>query len=156
MVSKGVGDTYIYRIIDIMRKWKRMDVSAVFTEKLSMPEFTILNGIERLEKTKEIVYVSDLVHLFSLSAQAVSKYLRICDNFGWVRRETDAADRRNTKLFLTESGRKILEKCERELTEFYQSLLNEMDIREIENMLSIADRLYAKTMDKLEHLQLAE
>ena len=142
----------ILKIIDAMRKWKRMDFSLVFREKLSMPEFTILNGIERIGAKNDVVYVSDVAHLFSMSAQAVSKYLKMCESRDLVIRETDKKDRRNTKLFLTDEGRRVLSACENDLTSFLSSVLDEFDKSEIDRMIVLADEIYERTAKKLEQL----
>lgn len=142
----------ILKIIDSMRKWKRMDFSLVFREKLSMPEFTILNGIERIGARHDVVYVSDIAHLFSMSAQAVSKYLKICESRDLVIRETDKKDRRSTKLFLTDEGRRVLSVCESDLKSFLGSVLDEFDRSEIDRMIGLADEIYERTAKKLEQL----
>lgn len=150
MLSEGSVKDSVLRVIDSMRKWKRIDFSTVFTEELSMPEFTILNGIERIKNNHDTVYVSDIAHLFSMSAQAVSKYLKICESRGFVIRETDRRDRRNTKLFLTEKGRGVLAQCESELIDFMSSVFGEFDSRDIARLMELADEIYDKTVKKLE------
>lgn len=151
MISGEPGG--IWKIIDSMRRWKRIDFSLVFSEKLSMPEFTVLNGIERIDASRGIVYVSDIAHLFSMSAQAVSKYLKICEGRGFVIRETDKNDRRNTKLFLTDEGRRVLSVCESELVGFLDSVLDEFDRHEIERMTELADEIYDRTIKKLDEFE---
>lgn len=151
MLSEEPVKSSVLGIIDAIRRWKRIDFSAVFTEKLSMPEFTVLNGIERIKGDSGTVFVSDIAHLFSISAQAVSKYLKICESRGFVIRETDKTDRRNTKLFLTDEGRRVLMVCERELVEFMGSVFDEFDKAEVDRLMAFADDVYDMTVKKLEN-----
>lgn len=150
MLSINSDNIAEYRLIDIIRKLKRLDISSVFADKISMPEYSTLMAIAKIRQAKDSVFVSDIVKCFEISAQAVSKYLRICEKDGLLLRRTDENDRRNTKLFLTQKGENIIAACNSDIHKFYESVLNEFSEDEVESMINTVERLYKITEKKID------
>lgn len=143
---------YEYKLIDLIHRIKRIDISSIFSIDVSMPEYSVMLSISKTLKTKNTVFVSDVVKQFGVSAQAVSKHLKICEKNNLIIRESDKNDRRNTKLFLTEYGKKVIVRCNKEIHDLFTSVLNEFNSDEIDSILDIAEKLYTVTAIKIDEL----
>lgn len=114
--------TYCDQFSSILTTIKNVDLSVIFDEDVSTPEFLILSLINHVSETKksDSVWVSEIVERVTVTAQAVSKLLRSMESKGYIHRLTDAADRRRTRVVMTKAGTTLYGKLNARFEELMQ------------------------------------
>jgi len=135
-------------------KLKKIDVSRVFTEDISFPEFLYLKFIDyhSSKDSDKSVQVSKLVEDSGVTAQAVSKFLRGLEGKGCILRYSNKDDRRITQVKLTERGKQIYEVTQKEITRVMGEVFCNFTREEIENLDFLISKflvLYEETIDKM-------
>jgi DNA-binding MarR family transcriptional regulator len=74
--------------------------------------------------------MSDIVERVEVTPQAVSKFIQIAIGKGYVERFENASDRRSIGIRMTDRGRAVLSKTGEDLTDFYNSVLDEFSEEE--------------------------
>ena len=82
-----------------------------------------------------------------VSSPAVSRLLKSMEGKHYIARHADAKDRRNTRVFITETGREKREKCRLVLQDYTERVIGQMGE---ENMLQLLN-LFNQMVDVMEH-----
>lgn len=104
---------------------------------VSKREYETMVVIERYSKEHENekgIYVSHLAKLLRVSQPAVSRMLGILEVKGYIGRDINKEDRRNTYVYLTEAGRQAKLQSEfvmQQLMERIMLRMNEEDMKEL-------------------------
>lgn len=96
-----------------------------------VPDITKLEGITMAaikhcsgEKGKEELTVSELTAKLKAKGPAVSRTLKTLEDKGYIERDVNKADRRNTYVKLTASGEQKQEECEQIMSSFAHAVIS--------------------------------
>lgn len=95
------------------------------------------------------VYISELVRIQKTSPPAISRTLRSMEEKGWIEKETDANDRRNTFIRLTAAGEKKRRKAADEINEFVDSVIARLGEEKMVNMIAIWEEMENIMLDEI-------
>ncbi len=137
-----------------LRKLRRSNVSTMY-DSLSTAEFFTLVAARALKYEQSDVRVSALAERLDSSPQAISKMLRNLEVKGYIRRETDPSNRRNTFVRITEEGDTLLQEAQSSIHQFAQLVTEKMGEEDMacfirlgekcsQVMHEAADELYGK------------
>jgi DNA-binding MarR family transcriptional regulator len=135
----------IHRLLplQIVYYLRSMKISNIFSEDISFGEYVMLQLITEMqnEKGEEDVWVSDIVKRVNVTPQAVSKFINLAVNKGYIERLENASDRRSAGIRITNNGRAVLSKTEEELTIFQDSVFKEFSEEELAVMRKLTSKL---------------
>ena len=152
---------------DEVRKTKMDDLftrffSALYQfHKLHMgdlvPDITKLEGMTMAaikhcsgEKGKEELTVSELTARLKAKGPAVSRTLKTLEDKGYIERDVNKADRRNTYVKLTASGEQKREECEQIMNSFAHAVISRIDRDDMEQMIDFLNELYEASREEIE------
>ena len=116
---------------------------------LCLPEFTIVLCVDRMKAAGHgRVLVSDLVRELPSSPQAISKYLKLLEDKGYIKRSSVRFDRRSTEIELTEAGRKAFLASKDRMNSFFHDIFSEVSDEELDKMIAFLDRICDAMMKK--------
>ncbi len=87
------------------------------------------------------VWVSDIVKRVDVTPQAVSKFINLAVDKGYLERFENESDRRSIGVRLTDPGKAVLSKAAEELNAFYKSVLEEFSEEELATMNRLMHKL---------------
>ena len=122
---------------------KTMKISGLFSEDISFAEYVMLQLITELsnETGSADVWVSDIIKRVEVTPQAVSKFIHLAVDKGFIERFENESDRRSIGVRITERGRAVLSKTGEELTAFRDSVLGEFSDEELATMQGLMSKL---------------
>ena len=122
---------------------KSMKISNLTSEDISFAEYIMLRLIAEIETETESteVWVSDIVKRVEITPQAVSKFIHLAVNKGYVERFENASDRRSIGIRITDRGRAALTKTGEDLSVFFNSVFNEFSEEEKATMHGLMSKL---------------
>ena len=111
---------------------RSMKISDLTSEDISFAEYIMLRLIAEIETETESteVWVSDIVKRVEITPQAVSKFIHLAVNKGYIERFENASDRRSIGIRITDRGRAALTKTGEDLSVFFNSVFNEFSEEE--------------------------
>ena len=122
---------------------KNMKLSGLFSEDISFPEYLMLQLITELSTETEStdVWVSDIVKRVEVTPQAVSKFINLAVDKGYLDRFENESDRRNIGVRMTDRGSAVLSNAGEELTAFCKSVLDEFSEEELATLNGLMRKL---------------
>ncbi len=144
-----------YKEFDLyLDKMKKMDISKVFTEDISFPEYVNLKYIDHLSKKSDnaAVQVSQLVDSLAVTPQAVSKLLRNLEDKGCIERYTNKSDRRITEVKLTKKGAAVYAVTNSQAESVFSAVFSGFTSDEFKIFRELTEKflsLYADAIDKM-------
>lgn len=144
MESKKIQD----EMFKALFRLKHLNMSGMLGE-ISLGEYKVLEMCSACPKCgkEEGIYVSSMAAKMKVSPPAVSRLLKSMEGKHYIARHTDAKDRRNTRVSITETGREKREKCRRVLQDYTGRVIGQMGE---ENMLQLLN-LFNQMVDVMEH-----
>ena len=103
--------------------------------------------LEEKQKNESGVYVSDLVKMVDVAPSAVSRLLRELEKAGYVQRETDKNNRRNTFVSLTSEGKEIMLSARARMIDFSEAVLISMGEEKLNQFIELSDE-FARCMEQ--------
>jgi DNA-binding MarR family transcriptional regulator len=130
-------------LLKILYYIKSMKISDLTSEDISFAEYIMLRLIAEIETETESteVWVSDIVKRVEITPQAVSKFIHLAVNKGYVERFENASDRRSIGVRITDRGRAALTKTGEDLSVFFNSVFNEFSEEEKATMHGLMSKL---------------
>ena len=124
---------------------KNMKLSGLFSEDISFPEYVMLELITEMadETESQDVWVSDIVKRVEVTPQAVSKFINLAVDKGYLERFENESDRRSIGVRMTDPGMAVLSKAGEELSAFYKGVLEEFSQEELATMNGLLHKLQA-------------
>ena len=118
-------------------------MSGLFSEDISFAEYVMLQLITDMsnETGSTDVWVSDIVKRVEVTPQAVSKFMNLAVNKGYIERFENESDRRSIGVRITERGRAVLSKTGEELTAFRESVFKEFSKEELATLHGLMRKL---------------
>jgi len=122
---------------------KSMKISGIFSEDISFAEYVMLELITEMsnETGSEDVGVSEIVKRVEVTPQAVSKFIHLAVNKGYIERFENESDRRSMGVRITERGKAVLSKTGEELSTFRKSVFKEFSEEELATMHGLMSKL---------------
>jgi DNA-binding MarR family transcriptional regulator len=122
---------------------KTMKISGLFSEDISFGEYIMLELITEMssETGSTDVWLADIVKRVEVTPQAVSKFIHLAVQKGFIERFENASDRRSTGIRITDRGRAALNKTGEDLTAFRKSIFEEFSEEELATMHGLMSKL---------------
>lgn len=134
-----MGTTYeeLFRAMSQFRKLKFSDMFP----NISRAEFFTMSMIMDKEENGKIT-ISELATKAHVLPPAMSRTLRGLENKGYVERNVNKQDRRNTYVELTEQGKKITLQTRTSMCEFGRAVMEQVDEDEIRRLVTYLNHIY--------------
>ncbi|HQQ89573.1 MAG TPA: MarR family transcriptional regulator [Oscillospiraceae bacterium] len=100
------GEERIHQVIDLLRRAHRLDFKKIH-RRVQSAEFAMLSTLWDFRESGVQATVSQIKEQLHVTPSAVTNLLRVLENKGLIRRQTDAGNRRKTFVFLTEEGARV-------------------------------------------------
>jgi DNA-binding MarR family transcriptional regulator len=122
---------------------KSMKISGLFSEDISFAEYAMLQLITEIsnETGSMDVWVSDIVKRVEVTPQAVSKFIHLAADKGYIERFENESDRRSMGVRITDRGRVVLSKTGKKLTSFRESVFKEFSEEELATLHGLMRKL---------------
>lgn len=122
---------------------KTMKISGLFSEDISFAEYVMLQLItEMSDKTGSTnVWVSDIIKQVEMTPQAVSKFINLAADKGYLERFENTNDRRSMGVRITERGNLVLGHTGEELNAYRKSVFEEFSEEELTTMYGLMSKL---------------
>ena len=121
-----------------------------------VPDITKLEGMTMSaikhcsgEKGKEELTVSELTAKLKAKGPAVSRTLKTLEDKGYIERDVNKADRRNTYVKLTISGKQKVEEYEQIMSSFAHAVIAKIDRDDMEQMIECLNELYEASREEI-------
>jgi len=113
-----------------------------------VPDITKLEGmtmaaIKHCSGEKEELTVSELTAKLKAKGPAVSRTLKTLEDKGYIERDVNKADRRNTYVKLTASGEQIM-------SSFAHAVISKIDRDDMEQLIDCLNELYEASREEIE------
>lgn len=134
-----MGTTYeeLFRAMSQFRKLKFNDMFP----NINQAEFFTMSMIMDKEENGKIT-ISELATKAHVLPPAMSRTLRGLENKGYVERNVNKQDRRNTYVELTEQGKKITLQTRTSMCEFGRAVMEQVDEDEIRRLVTYLNHIY--------------
>lgn len=121
-------------------------------EDISMGEFKvleILSGCSKGGNAGQGIYVSKMASMMEVSSPAVSRMLKSMEARDYIGRHVDSKDRRNTCVFITETGIKKRDECRKLAEDFMDRVINRVKPENVQRMLDLFHQMLDVMEDEL-------
>lgn len=141
-----------HRLLEAFHGFQKLPISALLPENISKNEFATLMCIEHGAGRKEgsKISVSALARDLHVTTPAVSRTLKGLEEKGLVFREVDTKDRRNTFVTVTENGRIVRKEAEEEMSDFFTTVIQNMEPEEIERLIDYLHQFFQTAQEELD------
>ena len=128
-----------------------------------VPDITKLEGMTMAaikhcsgKKGKEGLTVSELTTKMKAKGPAVSRTLKTLEDKGYIERNVNKADRRNTYVKLTVSGEQKQEECEQVMSSFAHAVISKIDRDDMEQLIDCLNELYEASREEIEERKMRQ
>ncbi len=130
-------------VFEAFHRFRKLDITSMFPE-LSGSDFRTLMAIECVgkEKQRKGVRVSELAQEMCVVTPAASRTLKGLEERGMIERTVDTEDRRNTYVFLTEKGKKVLADTEQIMDDFSNAVFEHLDEEKMKHLIAYLKEIY--------------
>jgi len=88
------------------------------------------------------ITISELAARAKMLPPAISRTLKGLEERGYVERNVNKNDRRNTYVELTEAGRQLTEEARQTMSDFGKSVMSQVDEADMKRLISYLDNIY--------------
>lgn len=134
-----MGSTY-EGLFQAMSQFRKLKFSDMFPNISRAEFFTMSMIMDKGEEGK--VTISELAAKAHVLPPAMSRTLRGLENKGYVERNVNKDDRRNTYVELTEAGKEITLRTRSTMRDFGHAVMNQVDEEEIKRLISYLNDIY--------------
>ena len=126
-------------IISMIKRLNSITLNPLIDE-INSSEYGILNIVFKMnnEKSNSLVKVSEISKKLNVSTPSVTKVLNSLEKKGFVIREIDKENRRNTFVYLTEKGVEIKEQNDKILAKFIENVYERVGRENIVQFLELS------------------
>lgn len=121
-------------------------------EDISMGEFKVLEILSchpGCGNRGKGIYVSKMASILEVSSPAVSRMLKAMEARDYIGRHVDTKDRRNTCVFITETGIKKRNECRKTAEDFMDRVIYRMKPENVQQMLNLFHQMLDIMEDEL-------
>ena len=136
------------RIEEVMRvshKYRFLKIEGIFNG-VSRSEFLALMLIDKTNGDKQdiskCIQAGDICKGLNCTPAAISKMLKNLEGKGWIVREVNKDNRRNTNIILTEKGHDVINDARKRINEFTKRISNRLGEDKLDQLISILEETY--------------
>lgn len=149
-------EALLQSFIGVLQRWREISIAGEFGG-LTKGEFfalEVLSSHRTRHPCAKGMYVSLLVEFMHVSGPAVSRMLRLLEEKGYIERNVDTQDRRNTYITMTAEGVQAWQQAQEGMNQFMHGLLDNMGQENMMMLISLWNRFIdaANDMKKKEGL----
>ncbi|HPR39722.1 MAG TPA: MarR family transcriptional regulator [Oscillospiraceae bacterium] len=134
------GEEKIHQVIDLLRRAQRLDFKKVH-RRVQSAEFIMLSTLWDFRERGVQATVSQIKEQLHVTPSAVTNLLRVLENKGLIRRQTDSGNRRQTFVFLTEEGACVFREELKLVRNFSAGVYREMGARDSAQAIVLLEKL---------------
>lgn len=125
-----------------MERYKRIHIERLIPELTKM-EFMVMHDINCLQRRSEEkgVYVSELVKRAEIVPSAISRLLKGLEEKGYIVRETDRNNRRNTYVIMTVEGRTLIEDTKKRMDSYMGKVFAQLGEEKVMKFIELCDEM---------------
>lgn len=127
-------------LFQAMSQFRKLKFSDMFPNISRAEFFTMSMIMDKGENGK--ITISELATKAHVLPPAMSRTLRGLENKGYVERNVNKQDRRNTYVELTEQGKKITLQTRTSMCEFGRAVMEQVDEDEIRRLVTYLNHIY--------------
>ena len=142
-----MGSTY-EGLFQAMSQFRKLKFSDMFPDISRAEFFTMSMIMDKGEEGK--VTISGLAAQAHVLPPAMSRTLRGLENKGYVERNVNKNDRRNTYVELTETGKEITLRTRETMCAFGRAVMEQVDEEEIKRLTAYLNHIYVIAEKEIE------
>lgn len=123
---------------EIIKKFIRKQTNELFRGKITLPQFFILNFLNKQDKAR----MTDLAHFLNVTTAAATGIVERLVRYGYVQRVYEPLDRRIIKIELTTKGLGLLKKINQQKRQMIIDIFGKISQAEREEYLRILIRIH--------------
>lgn len=123
-----------------MNQFRKLKFAEMFP-MISRTDFFVMCTIMDKGENGQIT-ISELASRAKMLPSAISRTLKGLEERGYVERNVNKNDRRNTYVELTEAGRQLTEEARQTMSDFGKSVMSQVDEADMKRLISYLDNIY--------------
>ena len=123
-----------------MNQFRKLKFSEMFPEVCKTDYFVLCTIMDKGENGQ--ITISELAARAKMLPPAISRTLKGLEERGYVERNVNKNDRRNTYVELTEAGRQLTEEARQTMSDFGKSVMSQVDEVDMKRLISYLDNIY--------------
>ena len=123
-----------------MNQFRKLKFAEMFP-MISRTDFFVMCTIMDKGENGQIT-ISELASRAKMLPSAISRTLKGLEERGYVERNVNKNDRRNTYVELTEAGRQLTEEARQTMSDFGKSVMSQVDGEDMKRLISYLDNIY--------------
>ena len=127
-------------LFQAMSQFRKLKFSDMFSNISKADFFTMSMIMDKGENGK--ITISELAAKAHVLPPAMSRTLRGLENKGYVERNVNKQDRRNTYVELTEQGKAVTLQTRTSMCEFGRAVMDQLDEEEMKRLISYLNHIY--------------
>lgn len=119
------------------------------SDDISRMEGSIIFWLVKSEKMEnKSVNVSELAEGLHVSMQSISRTLKSLENKGYIVREVDSDNRRNTLIKLSKKGNELVDKKKKDVEGYFERVFSHFTEEELQQYLNFQEKFYAAILEE--------
>ena len=123
-----------------MNQFRKLKFAEMFP-MISRTDFFVMCTIMDKGENGQIT-ISELASRAKMLPSAISRTLKGLEERGYVERNVNKNDSRNTYVELTEAGRQLTEEARQTMSDFGKSVMSQVDEADMKRLISYLDNIY--------------
>ena len=138
----------VEKVIKGMMKFRKFHLPKL-SDDISRLEGSIIFWLVKSEKMEnKSVNVSELAEGLHVSMQSISRTLKSLENKGYIVREVDSDNRRNTLIKLSKKGNELVEKKKKDVEGYFERVFSHFTEEELQQYLNFQEKFYAAILEE--------
>lgn len=123
-----------------MNQFRKLKFSEMFPEVCKTDYFVLCTIMDKGENGQ--ITISELAARAKMLPPAISRTLKGLEERGYVERNINKNDRRNTYVELTAEGERLTEEARQIMADFGKSVMSQVDGEDMKRLISYLDNIY--------------
>lgn len=123
-----------------MNQFRKLKFAEMFPELCKTDFFVMCTIMDKGDNGQ--ITISELASRAKMLPSAISRTLKGLEERGYVERNVNKNDRRNTYVELTDAGKLVTEEARKTMAEFGKSVMAQVDEEDMKRLISYLDNIY--------------
>lgn len=123
-----------------MNQFRKLKFAEMFPELCKTDFFVMCTILDKGDNGQ--ITISELASRAKMLPSAISRTLKGLEERGYVERNVNKNDRRNTYVELTDAGKLVTEEARKTMAEFGKSVMAQVDEADMKRLISYLDNIY--------------
>ena len=123
-----------------MNQFRKLKFAEMFPELCKTDFFVMCTIMDKGDNGQ--ITISELASRAKMLPSAISRTLKGLEERGYVERNVNKNDRRNTYVELTDAGKLVTEEARQTMAEFGKSVMAQVDEEDMKRLISYLDNIY--------------